>query len=81
MSYALLTLSLMSSTLTFAADASTYQVTGPVVEIRDDFIVLQKGKEHWAIARDLDTRGGADISIGDTVTVQYTMNARAITKE
>ena len=35
-----------------AAGPKTYQVTGPVLEIKDDIIVVQKGKDKWEIARD-----------------------------
>jgi len=81
MKYVLLALSLMLSTATFAAGIKTYQVTGPVLEVRDDAIVVQKGKDKWEIARDKDTKGGADIKAGDKVTIQYTMTAKSITKK
>ena len=81
MKYALLALSLMFSSLTFAAGTKTYQVTGPVLEVRDDAIIVQKDKDKWEIARDKDTKGGADIKVGDKVTVQYTMSAKSITKK
>ena len=43
---------LLLSTFAFAATAKTYQVTGPVLEINSDMIVVQKGKDRWEIARD-----------------------------
>ena len=39
------------STATFAADARSYQVTGPVVDMTGDTITVQKGKDKWEIGR------------------------------
>lgn len=63
------------ATSAFAATKS-YQVTGPVLEIRPDAIVVQKGKEKWEIAR--DATQGADLKVGDKVTVDYTMAVKSI---
>ena len=60
-----------------AAD-KTYQVTGPVVDVTDTSITVQKGKENWQIARTADTKGGADVKKGDKVTVQYKMTATSV---
>lgn len=81
MAYALLTLSLLAGTVTYAGEAQIYQLTGPLLEVRDNFIVLQAGGETWEIARDFATRGGLDLTPGDKVTVQFTMNAQSIIKE
>ena len=57
-----------------AAD-KTYQVTGPVMEVKPDSIVVQKGKENWEIAKgDVKT----EVKKGDKVTVQYKMTATSI---
>jgi uncharacterized protein with LGFP repeats len=58
-----------------AAAEKTYQVTGPVVEVKPDSIVVQKGKENWEIAK-----GGVatEVKKGDKVTVQYKMTATSI---
>lgn len=63
----------------FAA-TKTYQVTGPVVDVSNDAIVVEKGKEKWEIARDPSTKiKGADtIKKGDRVTVEYRMSATSI---
>ena len=61
-----------------AAAGKSYQVTGPVVDVRPDAIVVQKGKENWEIAKSADTKGGADVKKGDKVTVMYTMTATSI---
>ncbi len=61
-----------------AASLKGYQVTGPVLELRDDAIVVQKGKEKWEIARDKDTKVTGDLKVGSKVTVQYQMKATAV---
>jgi predicted small secreted protein len=55
-----------------------YQVTGPVLEVNDSMIAVQKGKERWEIARDSSTKTSGDVKVGDKVTVHYTMTARDI---
>jgi hypothetical protein len=59
----------------FAAQPKTYQVTGPVLEVRDDVIVVQKGKEKWEIARTPDTKVKGDLKVGSKVTIEYRMSA------
>ncbi len=61
-----------------AADKS-YQVTGPVLDVTSDSIVVQKGKEKWELARTADTQvSGGDPKKGDKVTIQYKMTATKI---
>ena len=60
-----------------AADAKGYQVTGPVVEITASYIVVKKGEANWQIALDPSTKG-ANVKVGDKVTVYYTMTATEI---
>jgi hypothetical protein len=62
----------------FAAGPSTYQVTGPVLEIKDDIIVVQKGKEKWEIAKDAATKVTGELKVGAKVTIHYTMKAATI---
>ena len=62
----------------FAAPAKTYQVTGPVLELRDDVIVVQKGKEKWEIARAADTKVKGDLKVGAKVTIEYRMSATTV---
>jgi hypothetical protein len=61
-----------------ASAAFAYQVTGPVLDVDDKKIVVQKGKEKWEIARDKDTKGPSDIKKGSRVTVEYKMQATSI---
>lgn len=69
---------LLLSSLAFAASAKTYQVTGPVLEINSDMIVVQKGKDRWEIARDGSTKVPADLKVGDKVTIEYRMHATSV---
>jgi hypothetical protein len=55
-----------------------YQVTGPVLELRDDVIVVQKGTEKWELARDKNTVIAGDLKVGAKVTVYYTMEASKV---
>jgi hypothetical protein len=61
-----------------AAPTRTYQVTGPVLELRDDAIVVQKGKEKWEISRAADTKIKGDLKVGAKVTIEYRMSAATI---
>ena len=58
--------------------AMAYQVTGPVLEVTDSKIVVQKGKEKWDMARDAGTKMTGDVKVGDKVTVEYKMTATSI---
>lgn len=60
------------------AGPAQYQVTGPVLEVREDAIVVQKGTEKWEIARDKATAISGDLKVGAKVTVYYTMQASKI---
>ncbi len=59
-----------------AAEAKSYQVTGPILEVTDSYVVVQKGDEKWQIACDAKTRGAA--KVGDKVTIQYQMTAKSV---
>jgi hypothetical protein len=68
---------MLFASFSFAA-VNTYQVTGPVLEVKDDSITVQKGKEKWQIARDKDTRINGDLKVGSKVTIQYNMKAVSV---
>ena len=61
-----------------AAPTKTYQVTGPVLEVTADKIVVEKGKEKWELARTADTKVTGDLKVGAKVTIEYTMTATTI---
>jgi hypothetical protein len=71
------TLSLMGTLSASAAD-KTYQVTGPVLEVNDKSITVEKGKEKWQIARDKDTKITGDVKVGGKVTIEYRMTATTV---
>ncbi len=73
--------SLALSSAAFAAGAKTYQVTGPVLEVNDSMIAVQKGKDRWEINRDANTKVTGDLKVGEKVTVTYTMSAKGAKKE
>jgi hypothetical protein len=60
------------------AGVNTYQVTGPVLELTKDKIVVQKGKEKWEIALDASIKVPADVKVGSKVTIKYEMKAASI---
>ena len=68
---------LASMSLAVAAPKA-YQVTGPVLEVNESTIVVQKGSERWEIARDAKTKSDGEIKVGDRVTIHYWMNAKEI---
>ena len=72
------TLVLMAALLV-SVQAQAYQVTGPVLEVTDSKIVVEKDKEKWEIARDASTKTSAAVKKGDKVTVEYNMTATKIT--
>jgi hypothetical protein len=62
----------------WAAQAKTYQVTGPVVSMTDSTITVKKGKDNWEIGRDGSTKVTGEVKEGAKVTVQYRMTATDI---
>ena len=66
--------SLAFSSLAFGG-AKTYEVTGPVLEVNDSMIAVQKGKDRWEINRDANTKVTGDVKVGDKVHITYTMSA------
>ena len=65
-------------TLSVATAAWAYQVTGPVLEVSDSKIVVQKGKEKWEIARTPETKITGDLKVGSKVTIEYSMTAKSV---
>jgi hypothetical protein len=66
------------SNLASAAGPKTYQVTGPVLEVTDSMIAVQKGKDRWEVARDSNTKVTGDLKVGAKVTITYTMTATEV---
>ncbi len=64
-----------------AGPSKTYQVTGPILEMSDTMIAVEKemGKnERWEIARDASTKADGAMKVGDKVTITYTMTATKV---
>ena len=64
--------------LSARAPLKTYQVTGPVLEVRPDALVVQKGADKWELAKDASTKVSGDLKVGSKVTITYTMAATDI---
>ena len=70
---------LLTSLVAPAATPKTYQVTGPVLDIKGDVITVQKGTEKWEIALDKSTKTTGDLKVGSKVTIEYRMTAATVT--
>jgi hypothetical protein len=66
------------ATFALAGAPKSYQVTGPVLEVKDDVITVQKGNDKWELARDKDTKVTGDLKVGAKVTIHYTMKAAEV---
>jgi len=69
---------LLVASLAFAAGPKTYQVTGPVLELSNDLIVVQKGKDRWEVGRGADTKVTGELKVGSKVTIEYRMTAATV---
>jgi hypothetical protein len=69
---------LFAALMLVSGAAFAYQVTGPVLEVTDSKIVVEKDKEKWEIARDKDTKVKGDLKKGSRVTIQYKMTATEV---
>ncbi|NUM58806.1 MAG: hypothetical protein HUU56_09255 [Bdellovibrionaceae bacterium] len=69
--------SLFLTSIVSAAE-KTYQVTGPVLEVTDSSVVVQKGKEKWELKKDATTKVTGELKVGSKVTVEYTMMAKTV---
>lgn len=69
---------LLVASLAFAGGPKTYQVTGPVLEVTNDVIVVQKGKDRWEVGRGAGTKVTGDLKVGSKVTIEYTMTAATV---
>jgi hypothetical protein len=67
------------STPALAKAPDSYQVTGPVVEVTADVIVVMKGTERFEIGRDPADK--TEVKVGDKVTIKYRMTATSIEKK
>ena len=68
----------LSGSASAAAAAKSYQVTGPILELTDAKIVVDKDGEKWEIARTADTKVLGELKVGAKVTIKYFMTATSI---
>lgn len=71
-------LAILASFQAWAGSANSYQVTGPVLEVNDTMIAVQKGKDRWEVGRDASTKVNGDLAVGAKVTIQYRMIATQV---
>lgn len=69
---------LLMASVAMAAGPKDYQVTGPVLDVNDEVITVQKGSDKWEIGRNKDTKINGDLKKGSKVTIQYKMNATSV---
>jgi hypothetical protein len=60
------------------AEPKTLRVTGLLAEVRDDLIVIEKGKERWEILRTPGTQVKGELKKGSRVTVDIRMSAATV---
>jgi hypothetical protein len=60
------------------AGPKDYQVTGPVLDLTDDIITVEKDKEKWEIGRSKDTKVKGELKKGSKVTINYKMTATSV---
>ncbi|MFO1519350.1 MAG: hypothetical protein U1F57_06790 [bacterium] len=77
LSFAVLSLALCASLNAFAG-GKTYQVTGPVLEVTDSTVVVQKGNDKWELQKDAATKVTGDLKTGNKVTIEYIMTAKTV---
>ena len=77
-SVSLLSVFLLISMVVFAAGPKTYQVTGPVLDIKGDVITVQKGTDKWEITLDKTAKVTGDLKVGSKVTIEYEMKAVSV---
>ena len=66
------------ATTVHARQPKRYQVTGNVVELSDDLIVVDKDGEKWELARTSDTKVTGKLKVGEKVTIEYRMAANTV---
>lgn len=60
------------------AEEKTYQVTGPILEVKDNSIVVDKKGEKWEVSKDAASVIHGDLKKGNKVTIKYKMIATEV---
>jgi len=61
-----------------SADPKTVRVTGMLAELRDDLIVIEKGKDRWEVLRTPGTAVKGELKKGARITIEVRMSAASI---
>ncbi|HTI68385.1 MAG TPA: hypothetical protein VMF06_00335 [Candidatus Limnocylindria bacterium] len=61
-----------------AAAPKSYQLSGQIVAIDENIIVIQKGESKFEVSRKTKTKGVEKAKVGDTVTLTYHMVAEKV---
>jgi hypothetical protein len=61
-----------------SAAVKKYQVTGPVLEVNDKMIAVDKSGDRWELERNADTKVTGTLKVGAKVTVHYRMVATEV---
>ncbi len=76
--FAALVVAVMFVVASVAFAGKTYQFTGKVLEVKDNVIIVEKGKEKFEMTKDATTKIKGDLKVGAKVTVQYESRATEI---
>ncbi len=71
-------IALLMPALALAKAPKKYQVTGKVLEVSADLIVVDKDGEKFEIERTAETKVDGDLKVGGKVTIHYTMSAASV---
>jgi len=58
--------------------AKSYQVTGPVLKLTDNLVVIEKSGSPWEIQRSGTPSASGELKVGEKVTLKYSMLATEI---
>jgi RNase P/RNase MRP subunit p29 len=75
--YGLILIGLLVS-ISAGAATRAVAITGQVTDVREDMIVIQKGKQQWEIARGPSTKVRGELRKGALVTIEVYMSAGTI---
>jgi hypothetical protein len=71
----LVTAATLALSVVLLADSKTHVITGRVVELNDEHIIVESGKKRLEIVTPHATKYTGRPKVGDTVTVHYNVDA------
>ena len=75
--HTLVTAATLALSVVLLADSKTHVITGRVVELNDEHIIVESGKKRLEIVTPNATKYTGKPKVGDTVTVHYTWAAHS----